>query len=184
MISGATRFPQAAVVGDSEASDHSLALAEQTGEMLARRGITLVTGGGGGLMEAATRGARQAGGLTLGITPGTDMTSANPWCNIVIPTGLGHARNVLTALASDFIVAIGGGAGTLSELCFGWVHGRASYVLEGAGGWSDRLALDTLDHRGSAVIVTCYNVEALEHEVERYCATKDLTIRGSYTKRG
>jgi uncharacterized protein (TIGR00725 family) len=111
--------------------------------------------------------------------PGTDAKSANPWCDIVLPTGLGHARNVLTALAGDFIVAVGGGAGTLSELCFGWVHGRPIYVLQGSGGWSDRLAGGALDHRASSVIVTCDSVEALEREVVRLCAAKELRIRGS-----
>ena len=179
MTAGAARFAQAALVGDSDASDHNLTLAEQAGEMLARRGITLVTGGRGGVMEAAARGAARAGGLTVGITPGTDAKAANPWCDIVLPTGLGHARNVLTALAGDFIVAVGGGAGTLSELCFAWVHGRPIYVLQGSGGWSDRLAGGPLDHRASSVIVTCDGVEALEREVERFCAAKELRIRGS-----
>lgn len=177
MTPGAARFAQAALVGDSDASEHTLSLAEGAGEMLARRGITLITGGRGGVMEAAARGAARAGGLNVGITPGTDASSANSWCDIVLPTGLGHARNVLTALAGDFIVAVGGGAGTLSELCFGWVHGRPIYVLQGSGGWSDRLAGGALDHRDSSVIVTCDGVEALEREVVRFCAANRLGIR-------
>lgn len=171
------RFAQAALVGDSDASEHNLALAERAGGMLARRGITLVTGGRGGVMEAAARGAARAGGLTVGITPGTDASSANPWCSIVLPTGLGHARNVLTALAGDFMVAVGGGAGTLSELCFGWVHGRPLYLLQGSGGWSDRLGRDVLDQRASSVIVPCDSVEELEREVVRFCIATDLGIR-------
>ena len=106
--------------------------------MLGRRGITLITGGRrGGVMEAASRGAARAGGLTVGITPGDDARAANPWCDIVLPTGLGHARNAITALAGDFVVAVGGGAGTLSELCFAWIHARPIYVLAGSEGWSD-----------------------------------------------
>ena len=184
MTPGAARFAQAALVGDSDPPGHTLVLAEHAGEMLGRRGITLVTGGRGGVMEAAARGAARGGGLTVGITPGTDAQSANPWCDIVLPTGLGHARNVLTALAGDFIVAVGGGAGTLSELCFGWVHGRPIYVLQGSGGWSDRLAGGALDHRASSVIVTCDGVEALEREVVRFCASKALKIRGPNAGRG
>lgn len=171
------RFAQAALVGDSEASGRALAQAEDAGEMLARRGVTLVTGGRGGVMEAAARGAARGGGLTVGITPGTDPGSANPWCDIVLPTGLGHARNVLTALAGDFVVAVGGGAGTLSELCFAWIHGRPIYVLEGSRGWSDRLAGDTLDHRASSVIITCDSVGMLEREIVRLCAANGLRIR-------
>jgi len=174
---GATRFAQAALVGDSDASYENLALAEDAGEMLARRGITLITGGRGGVMEAACRGASRAGGLTVGITPGADARAANPWCDVVLPTGLGHARNVLTALAGDFIVAVGGGAGTLSELCFAWIHGRPIYVLDGSGGWSDRLAGGALDDRDSSVIVACDNVKALEREIVGFCAAKGLRFR-------
>lgn len=177
MTSGAGRCAQASLIGDSDASYENLDLAEQAGEMLGRRRITLVTGGRGGVMEAAARGAAGAGGLTVGIMPGTDARSANPWCDVVIPTGLGHARNVLTGLAGDFIVAVGGGAGTLSELCFGWIHARPIYVLGGSGGWSDRLAGSPLDHRASSVIVRCDGVETLEREVVRFCAAKGLRFR-------
>ena len=182
MTRGAARFAQASLVGDSDASYENLALAEDAGEMLGRRGITLITGGRGGVMEAASRGAARAGGLTVGITPGTDARAANPWCDIVLPTGLGHARNVLTALAGDFIVAVGGGAGTLSELCFAWIHGRPIYVLQGSGGWSDRLAGGALDHRASSVIVDCDGVAALEREVVSFCAAKGLRLRGPDTE--
>lgn len=176
MNPGPARFAQAALVGDSDAPAPVLALAEQAGEMLARRSVTLVTGGRGGVMEAAARGAARAGGLTVGITPGTDTDAANPWCDVVIPTGLGHARNVLTALAGDFIVAVGGGAGTLSELCFGWIHGRPIYLLQGSGGWADRLAGAALDHRESSEIVDCEDVAALEREVARFCAARELRL--------
>ena len=182
MTPGATRFAQAALLGDSDASYDNLALAEDAGEMLARRGVTLITGGRGGVMEAASRGAARAGGLTVGITPGSQTAAANEWCAVVIPSGLGHARNVLTALAGDFIVAVGGGAGTLSELCFAWMHGRPIFVLQGSGGWSDRLAGGSLDHRDSSVIVTCDDVAALEREVVRFCAEQDLRIREADTE--
>lgn len=184
MTRGAARFAQASLVGDSDASYENLALAEDAGEMLGRRGITLITGGRGGVMEAAARGAAGAGGLTVGIVPGSQTAAANEWCDVVIPTGLGHARNVLTALAGDFIVAVGGGAGTLSELCFAWIHGRPIYVLPGSGGWSDRLAGGALDHRASSVIVDCDGVAALEREVVSFCAAKGLRLRERDTEGG
>ena len=184
MTRGAARFAQASLVGDSDASYENLALAGDAGEMLGRRGITLITGGRGGVMEAASRGAAGAGGLTVGIVPGSQTAAANEWCDVVIPTGLGHARNVLTALAGDFIVAVGGGAGTLSELCFAWIHGRPIYVLQGSGGWSDRLAGGALDHRASSVIVSCDGVAALEREVVSFCAAKGLRLRGPDTEGG
>ncbi len=184
MTPGAARFAQAALVGDSDASEHNLTLAEEAGAMLARLGVTLITGGRGGVMEAASRGAARAGGLTVGITPGTDTRAANPWCDVILPTGLGHARNVLTALAGDFVVAVGGGAGTLSELCFAWIHRRPLYVLRGSGGWSDRLAGGPLDHRAASVIVDCDSVNTLERQVVRFCAASGLRIREPGAERG
>jgi uncharacterized protein (TIGR00725 family) len=71
---------------------------------------------------------------------------------VVIPTGLGHARNALTALAGDVVIAIGGGAGTLSELAFAWMHGRPIVVVEGSGGWADALARRGIDARRSSTI--------------------------------
>ena len=176
MIPGTARSVQAALVGNADATGHTLALANKAGEMLARRGITLVTGGRGGVMEAASRGAARVGGLTVGIIPDTDPDQANPWCDVVIPTGLGHARNSLTALAGDFVIAVGGGAGTLSEVCFGWIHRKPIFILQGSGGWSDRLT-GPLDHRATSVIVRCNSVEELEREVVRFCAEKNFAIQ-------
>ncbi|MCL6505834.1 MAG: hypothetical protein K6T59_02315, partial [Bryobacteraceae bacterium] len=77
----------------------------------------------------------------------------------------GHARNALTVLAADFVVAIGGGAGTLSEICFAWIHKRPIFLLEGYGGWSDRLGGAPLDHRTSCVVHVCHSLEELEAKV-------------------
>jgi len=107
------------------------------------------------------------------------MDDANPWCSIVIPTGLGHARNVMTALAADMIIAVGGGAGTLSELCFAWIHGRPIYVMEGSGGWSDRLAGEALDSRNTSTIVQCSNIATLESHVIEFCRSRGLRFRES-----
>lgn len=162
-MSGASSRPlQATVIGDSDAPAKTLEAAERVGAMLARLGITLVTGGLAGVMEAASRGARRAGGLVVGILPSSRLEDANPWCTVVVPTGLGHARNALTVLAADFVVALGGGAGTLSEICFAWIHGRPVFVLEGYGGWSDRLGGSPLDHRGTSRIQVCRSLEELE----------------------
>jgi uncharacterized protein (TIGR00725 family) len=171
------RFAQATIIGDADAAPDTLALAGQVGAMLASHSITIITGGRGGVMEAATRAAAQLGGTTIGILPSTQMDDANPWCSIVIPTGLGHARNVVTALAADMIIAVGGGAGTLSELCFAWIHGRSIYLMEGSGGWSDRLAGNTLDHRAKPAIVHCNSLAALESHVVEFCQTRGIRFR-------
>ena len=95
---------QALVIGPSSAGRETLRVAEDIGRLLAARGITLVTGGRGGVMEAASRGAHQVGGLVVGILPGAGLEGANPWCTVVIPTGLGHARNAVNALAGDLVI--------------------------------------------------------------------------------
>lgn len=147
------RAPQVAVVGDSRAPAPILRTAEAIGAAVAGLGATLISGGRGGVMAAASRGARRAGGLVVGIVPGTGAEEANRWCSVVLPTGLGHARNVLTALAGDVLVAIGGGAGTLSEIAFAWLHGRPIIVVCGSGGWADAVAGRDLDRRRTSTIV-------------------------------
>jgi uncharacterized protein (TIGR00725 family) len=140
-----------AVVGDGAASQSSDAfrLAEDLGKRLVDAGFLIVTGGLGGVMEAACRGARGSAayrrGDTLGILPGDDPGDANPFVDVAIPTGLGHVRNVLVARA-DAVVAVGGGAGTLSEMALAWVLRRLVVALA-AEGWSARLAGAPVDPR-------------------------------------
>jgi uncharacterized protein (TIGR00725 family) len=101
--------------------------------LLAQRGAVVVTGGLGGVMEAASRGARQAGGTTVGILPGSARTTANAWVEVAIPTGLGEARNALVVRAADALIAIGGEYGTLSEIAFGLKAGKP---VIGLGSWA------------------------------------------------
>jgi uncharacterized protein (TIGR00725 family) len=114
------RVNQVAVIGPGGAvtaiSPEEDRLAYEVGERLARLGVVVVTGGLGGVMAAASRGAVSAGGLTVGLLPGTDPAKANPWVRVVVPTGLGEARNALVVRSAQVLVAIGGGWGTLSEV--------------------------------------------------------------------
>jgi uncharacterized protein (TIGR00725 family) len=103
------------VVGGSRADERALRMAEEVGRLVAQRGGILVTGGRGGVMEAACRGAKEAGGLTVGILPGESREEANPYVDVALPTGLGNARNALTVLAGDAVIVVGGEAGTLSR---------------------------------------------------------------------
>lgn len=176
MRSRNARAVQATVVGDSDASVEACHAAERIGAMLASHGITLVTGGRTGVMEAAGRGACQAGGTVVGILPSTDKEDANPWCNIVIPTGLGHARNVLTVLSGDFLIVLGGAAGTLSEICFAWIHEKPILTLRGFNGWADKLAGSGLDHRQTSTIMECASLEELENAVLKIC--QELGVKG------
>ena len=105
-----------AVCGPNEPNQDELDLAEQVGRAIAESGSTLVCGGRGGVMEAACRGAKRAGGVTIGILPGYDPDEANEWVDYRILTGLGHARNAIVVASGDAVIAVGGGFGTLSEI--------------------------------------------------------------------
>ncbi|TML96395.1 MAG: TIGR00725 family protein [Actinobacteria bacterium] len=105
-----------AVVGPGEPAAAELEHAEAIGRELARAGVVLVTGGLGGVMSAACRGAASAGGLTVGLLPGQDRKAANEWVTVALPTGLGELRNGLVVRAADAVIAVGGAYGTLSEI--------------------------------------------------------------------
>lgn len=123
---------QVAVVGSGTCGERLRRLAHATGEALARAGATVVTGGLGGVMAAASEGARAGGGLTVGILPGADRvsTSPDPAVSIAIFTGMGQARNQLVVLSAGAVVAIGGGWGTLSEIGLALKQGRLVVLLE------------------------------------------------------
>jgi uncharacterized protein (TIGR00725 family) len=104
--------------------------AEEVGRLLAERGCTVVTGGGGEVMAAAARGAKQAGGRTIGILPGESPQEANEWIDHAVATGTGHARNLAVAASGDAVIAIGGSWGTLSEIALARRLGRPTVVLD------------------------------------------------------
>jgi uncharacterized protein (TIGR00725 family) len=112
-----------AVIGAAVCSPAQAEVAETVGRVLAEGGATLLCGGRGGVMEAACRGARSVGGLTVGILPGDNPETANPYVDIAIATGLGEARNAIVARTAQAVVAIGGRYGTLSEIAFALKRG-------------------------------------------------------------
>lgn len=105
-----------AVIGAGECDQHTAGLAYEVGREIARRQAVLVCGGLGGVMAAAARGAAEAGGLVVGLLPGTSRAEGNPYLTVAIATGLGEARNALVVRASDAVIAIAGGYGTLAEI--------------------------------------------------------------------
>lgn len=113
-----------AVVGSGECDSETAALAQEIGCRLAQRGLAVVCGGLGGVMAAVCRGAKTAGGLTIGILPGTDPAAANPWVDVPIASGLGEARNFLVVRAGQAVIAVGGEYGTLSEIAFALKIGK------------------------------------------------------------
>jgi len=122
------RRPHVAVVGDGDPrgpdANRILDWAEEVGQLLARGGATVITGGLGGVMRAASRGALGAGGETIGILPGADPSEANEYVRTPIATGLGVARNLVVVTAADAVVAVGGRYGTLSEIALALRMGR------------------------------------------------------------
>jgi uncharacterized protein (TIGR00725 family) len=121
---------QVSVIGSG--SEHE-SRAEEVGRLLAERGCTVVTGGLGEVMAAAARGAKGAGGTTIGILPGESRREASPWIDHAVATGIGHARNFAVAASGDAVIAVGGSWGTLAEIAFARRLGRPVVVLE--PGW-------------------------------------------------
>lgn len=117
---------QVSVIGSGAGHDRS---AEAVGRLLAERGCVVVCGGGGEVMAAAARGAKAAGGTTIGVLPGTDRSAANEWIDHVVCTGMGHLRNAIVAASGDAVIAVGGAYGTLTEIGFAKLFGRPVVVL-------------------------------------------------------
>ena len=126
------RPPFIAVIGDRVCTEAVAGLAESVGRSLAEAGAIVVCGGLGGVMEAACRGAKAAGGTTVGILPGEDPRMANPYVDIPIVTGLGTARNALVVKSVGAVIAVAGRYGTLSEIGFALNHG---IPVIGLGTW-------------------------------------------------
>jgi len=121
-----------AVIGGSRAGRQAVENAFEVGRLIARSGAVVVCGGLGGVMEAACRGAREEGGLVIGILPGGCPADANPWVDVPIATGLGYTRNSLVVMNADAVIAIDGEYGTLSEIAYGKIHGKK---VVGLGTW-------------------------------------------------
>jgi hypothetical protein len=124
-----------AVIGSADCDSETADVAHKVGQELARRGVILVCGGRGGVMEAACQGAKAEGGLTVGILPGTDKHSANPYVDLPIVTGLGEARNAIVVRSAEAVIAVRGGYGTLSEIGLALKMGRP---VVGLGTWELR----------------------------------------------
>jgi uncharacterized protein (TIGR00725 family) len=128
--------PYIAVIGASQPSPEQEHAAEDVGRGLGAAGAIVITGGRGGVMAAASRGAREAGAVVVGLLPGLNRREANEWVQIALPTGLGDLRNGLVARCADAVVAVGGAYGTLSEIAFALnegigVVGYDTWAIEG-----------------------------------------------------
>ena len=133
------------VIGGASPEPRFRQIAYDVGMLIAERGTILVCGGLGGVMEAAARGAKKAGGLTVGILPGTSHEEANAHIDVPIATGLGYSRNSLVAMNADVLIAVDGQFGTLSEIAYGNIYGKK---VIGIGSWDIRgvISADTAEH--------------------------------------
>ena len=154
----ARRRPILAVIGDGGTlSDKIEEQARALGRLAVDAGFRVVSGGRDGVMHAASRGARDSEqyreGDVIAIIPGYDADEASPAADIVIPTGLGHARNVLVVATADVVIAVAGKAGTLSEIALAWKLGKPVIALATTGGWAHRLAGEAIDDRPHGVVL-------------------------------
>jgi hypothetical protein len=153
--------PVISVVGSSAPSPLTRQLAFDVGRAVVLAGFSLASGGLGGIMEAASQGAQAAKDVwrrqgnnvdlpqVIAVLPMAEKSRATPYADIVLPTGLGYARNALVVLAGDGVIALEGGSGTLSEIAFAWQFGKPVAALAPSGGWAEKLAGTALDDKRS-----------------------------------
>ena len=146
-------------------------IAYDAGAEVAKSGSVLISGGLGGVMRASCHGAHDAGGLAIGIIPQGDHSFANEFCDIVIPSGMGLTRDFLNALSADGVIIIGGGSGTLSEVCAAYMHKRPMVAIRNTGGTAEKYYDKFLDHRENVKILGANTPqEAVELILEKITA--------------
>lgn len=140
---------QVLVIGynSEHCTEHAYKMAYEVGEEVALQGAVLITGGLGGVMEAASKGAKSRGGIVVGIIPQDEKRYANPYCDVVISTGLGESRNFVTAYSGDAVIVVGGGIGTAIEASVAYRKGKPILTIKGSGGTADKIGGKYLDDR-------------------------------------
>lgn len=161
------RRPQVCILGSAEPGSAAFDLAVAAGAFLAENGVTVVSGCGSPATRAAAESALAAGGTVVSIIPSDDIHTADWPCSVLIPCGMGDARNLLMALSGDACLVIGGRAGTISEVCLAWLHHRPLLPLTGCGGWSDQLEANPPDERQNSPILPWGSVAALGEQLKK-----------------
>ena len=170
-----TNRPRHSCPGAASATQCSQA--REIGERLARAGAVVVCGGLGGVMEAASKGAGEAGGTSVGIIPSDTPDQANKYCDVVVATGLGKSRDFLVAYSGDAVIVVGGGAGTLTEIAAAYQADKPIVAVKGTGGVADGWAGRYLDHRQTRLIIEASDPEDAVKKVMR-----ELSRDGKKTK--
>ncbi len=165
-----TRKPQILVIGyNSDACTRkAYGIAYEVGKEVARREAILITGGLGGVMEAACKGACDLGGIAVGIIPLDESSKANKYCNVVVCSGMGYARNFITAYSADGTIIVGGGVGTLIEAGVTYMKKKPVVAIAGSGGIADHYAGKYLDDRKLVKISSARNAsEAVDYIIRK-----------------
>jgi uncharacterized protein (TIGR00725 family) len=168
------RKPQVCVLGSAEPGSTAYDLAGEAGALLARHGITVISGCGSPATRIAAERAVGAGGHVVSIIPPDEMPSADWPATVVIPSGMGDARNLLMALAGDACIVIGGRAGTISEVSLAWLHKRPLLPLVGHGGWSSTLPSNPPDERKNSPILPWSSIHELESRLRQIGLIENL----------
>jgi uncharacterized protein (TIGR00725 family) len=161
------RRPQVCVLGSAEPGSAAYELAAGAGGLIAKLGITLISGCGSPATRVAAESAVGAGGMVVSIIPSDQMPAADWPATVVIPCGMGDARNLIMALAGDACIVVGGRAGTISEVCLAWLHKRPLLPLVGYGGWSDSLPSNPPDERRNSPILPWNSIAELEQHLRK-----------------
>ena len=157
-LAGASRKVPVGVIGPREASEAECTVAESLGAALAGLGLQLLCGGRGGVMQASAKGHSEAGGAPIGLLPGSDWRTANPYISIPLASGIGEARNAIIAQSCPVLIAVGGGYGTMSEISFGLRFGHLVLALGDAPeipGVVHCASVDEAVQRAAAYLLRC-----------------------------
>ena len=165
---------QIGVIGYNQDKSNEITnkIAYEVGTEIAKTGAILICGGLGGVMEYACKGAKEHGGLTVGIIPQEEVHFANKFCDVVIATGIGYARDFVVATSADGIIAVGGGVGTLIELCVGYMLKKILVTIPNSGGTAENFGGRYLDARKRVFIQTSENARSAVKIISDYFELK------------
>ncbi len=159
------RKKQVVVIGNNLAEKLEKEIAYKTGKIIGESGVVLITGGKYGVMKHVSRGAKESGGFVISILPNHDFDDTHEFNDVVIPTGIGYARNLVNVLAGDLIIAIGGGAGTLSEIAYAWQFKKTIFAYTCVNGWSHHVGrMQKIDNKHKKNIYTIDSISDFERQ--------------------